>query len=114
MQVKTKHLVCATSWQDVTPNHILSLVTLTRRVPPYMYVYDNLQQTAGQADAHYCTCSPLLPVNPQVSFIHAGKVHETDQLGLSIEVDPVEVMLVFLKLRLTLAVTTFLSPLVAR
>ena len=52
----------------------------------------------------------VLPANIQVSFIHAGKVNESDQLGLSIEVDPVG--LVFLKL--TLSMTTFPSPLVAR
>ena len=66
----------------------------------------------GVSKARHRRCKQtlhMLLANPQVSFIHAGKVHESDQ---SIEVDPVEVTPLFLKL--TLAVTTFPSPLVAR
>ena len=57
MQVKTKLLVCATSWQN-----------MTRRVP--QYVYDNLQQTAD--------AQPIIVASqPPFSFIHTGTVHES-------------------------------------
>ena len=97
VQVNTKFLVCATHGK------------MWRTSP---YVYDNLQQTAGQADAHYCTadhcCQPTLKLASSMPERFTNWINLVHLL----EVDPVEVTLVFLKL--TLAMTTFPSPLVAQ